>query len=177
MSTDRGHPVGIPPNEGSFSSLNATAQAVIAALIADAANGPGIVRCVQSGLWGAEDVTEFTIYNQANTPEGKELFLTDIIFRSVGTQIAMAPSELQLTYKAETEPNPSSTEQIAWADLNLVPPVDADNCPIAARLSWTGGISDRVARRGSITVICDVIRAHPVWVDVIGYYVDRNEDS
>lgn len=174
MSTDRGHPVGIPPNEGSFSSLNATAQAVIAAMIENAVNGPSLVRCVQSSLWLGTDDGEFTIFSSALIPPGKEFIPTEIMFRSLGTMVAMLGLTLDLKYKAETEPDPSSTMTVAFNDLDLIP---ADDVPITARISLAGGLSDRLNRRGAMTVECATLRAHDVWIDVIGYFVDYNNES
>lgn len=162
---------GIENFVSDFTLLTDRAAAYIDSIIGGFSN---VISCKQSSLWLGTDDGEFTIFNSANVPDGKEFILTEIMFRSLGTLIAMAGVSLDIKYKAETEPDPSSTITVNFDDLDLIP---SDDVPIAARLSFAGGLTDRLNRRGAITVECATLRAHDVWIDVIGYYVDRNIES
>lgn len=178
MSTDRGHPVGIPPIQANFGSLKAEAQAVIAAMIADVANAPGVVRVVRSTLIGDEDGDAIRLIEPGDTPEGFEFVATDIVFRSIGNMAGMAGTVLNLYQQGSFESDPVSTRVIDWNDLNLVPPTPSGSEVVerTARISLNGSL-DGNNRRGFYLFQCDQVRPHPFWIDLLGYFVETNIDE
>lgn len=130
----------------------------------------GAVHVVQSSLWEAENDESFEIYSTLNTPSGKRFVLTDIVFRSLGNEVLTGTFFLYQSGSSEMD---TATLELNWEDLDLHPS-GANNEP-CARVGFSGGIDSQI-RSGRISVYCGDVRAHPIWIDVVGYYIARNED-